>query len=228
MARISNQVDVYLEIGKSRVFATAIDWPGWSRSGADEASALQALFAWGPRYAQALEAGGVAFSPPAEISDLIVVERLAGNVTTDFGAPNLSLAGDTQPVDPAELQHFQSLLQACWKTLDLAVSAAKGRTLRKGPRGGGRDLEKIVEHVYGVDEAYLRSLGGKAQPAGGDPNQALSQLRQNILSTLGAAARGEVPERGQRGGLRWTPRYFVRRLAWHELDHAWEIEARAE
>jgi hypothetical protein len=26
--------------------------------------------------------------------------------------------------------------------------------------------------------------------------------------------------------VHWTPRYFVRRMAWHELDHAWEIEAR--
>jgi hypothetical protein len=28
----------------------------------------------------------------------------------------------------------------------------------------------------------------------------------------------EVPEKG------WPPRYAARRIAWHALDHAWEIE----
>jgi hypothetical protein len=41
-----------------------------------------------------------------------------------------------------------------------------------------------------------------------------------------ASARGEIPAKGPRGGLRWTARYFVRRLSWHILDHAWEIEDR--
>jgi hypothetical protein len=26
-----------------------------------------------------------------------------------------------------------------------------------------------------------------------------------------------------RGGSRWSPRYAIRRSAWHSLDHAWEI-----
>jgi hypothetical protein len=25
----------------------------------------------------------------------------------------------------------------------------------------------------------------------------------------------------------WSPRFFVRRSAWHALDHAWEIEDRS-
>ena len=36
--------DVYLEVGSKRVFAGAVDWPGWCRSGRDEATALEALF----------------------------------------------------------------------------------------------------------------------------------------------------------------------------------------
>ena len=52
MARSSNQIDVYLEIGKKRTFAGVIDWPGWCRSGRDEGSALQALLEYGPRYAR--------------------------------------------------------------------------------------------------------------------------------------------------------------------------------
>ena len=40
MAQASNSIDVYLEIGKKRTFAGAIDWPGWCRSGRDEGAAL--------------------------------------------------------------------------------------------------------------------------------------------------------------------------------------------
>ena len=222
-------MDIYLEIGKTRTFAAAMDWPGWCRSGPDQASALQALFDCAPRYARALKTTDLPFQPPSQSSELNVVERLAGNATTDFGAPNLSLARDAEAIPPAELERFQLILQACWKTFDMAVAAATGRALQKGPRGGGRDLQKLIEHVYQVDAAYLRNLGGKPAPVDpADLSLALSQLRQDMLAALAASARGEIPERGPRGGLRWTPRYFVRRLAWHELDHAWEIEARAE
>ena len=33
----------YLEVGKKRVFACALDWPGWCRSGRDERLAIEAL-----------------------------------------------------------------------------------------------------------------------------------------------------------------------------------------
>jgi hypothetical protein len=52
-------------------------------------------------------------------------------------------------------------------------------------------------------------------------------MRQAMLKALESAARGEIPERGPRGGVRWTPRYFVRRSAWHVVDHVWEIEDRS-
>ena len=35
------------------------------------------------------------------------------------------------------------------------------------------------------------------------------------------------PKSGPRGGKIWSPRFFVRYVAWHTLDHAWEIEDRA-
>lgn len=228
MAQDDVRVDVVLEVGKTRVFAIARDWPGWCRSGPDEVAALRALLEVGSRYQKALEVSQVGFTAPQDLSNLVVVERLKGNATTDFGAPSLAWPDDGRPISQLEMDQFQKLLQACWIEFDTAIQAAAGISLQKGPRGGGRDLTKIIEHVYDVDVAYLKSLGGKPKPGDhADPGQALAQIRQEILITLIAAARGEVPERGPRGGIRWTPRYFVRRLAWHELDHAWEILSRA-
>ncbi len=50
MERNADKFDVYLEIGKKRTIAGAIEWPGWCRVGRDEDTALQALFDYGPRY----------------------------------------------------------------------------------------------------------------------------------------------------------------------------------
>ena len=53
-----------------------------------------------------------------------------------------------------------------------------------------------------------------------------SRLQQAIREAISLVANNQDPERGPRGGIRWTPRQFVRRVAWHTLDHAWEIEDR--
>lgn len=227
MSKNADEIDVYLEIGDKKTFAGAIRWPGWCRSGRDEESALQALLAYGLRYAQVLEETQLGFRAPSDSSTFNVVERLEGSGTTDFGAPAAAPADDARAVDEAQLRRFHTLLQACWQAFDASVRAAEGKELRKGPRGGGRDLQGIVQHVLGADAAYLRSIGWKVQKGQeDDPAQELNQRRQAILDGLAAAARGELPERGPRGGVRWKPRYFVRRVAWHVLDHAWEIEDR--
>ena len=223
-----NAIKVAVETGSSKTFATALDWPGWSRSGRDEASALQSLFDYGTRYARVLESTSLGFSVPQHSADLTVIERVTGNATTDFGAPNVALAGDHEPVTPAGLRAWQVILTACWASFDEAVQRASGRELSKGPRGGGRDLDKIVRHVQEVDASYLSSLGGKWKQAHtNDSSRVLWAMREVILAALEEAVRGDIPATGPRGGTRWTPRYFVRRLAWHELDHTWEIEDRA-
>ena len=224
---MKNQIDVYLEIGKKKTFAGAVVWPGWSRSGRDEESALQALVAYGPRYGRVLSEAGIDFRAPADMAAFTVVERLEGNATTDFGAPGLAPSSDARPVGDEELGRFQELLRACWQAFDAATSAAAGKELRKGPRGGGRELEGIVQHVLGAEAGYVRQLGWKFKQAkGADLDEEIGRRREAVLEGLAAAAAGELPARGPRGGLRWTPRYFVRRAAWHVLDHVWEIEDR--
>lgn len=223
----AKSIKVYLEIGKKRTFAGALDWPGWCRSGRDEESALQALVDYGSRYGQILRTNEFGFKAPADTSAFSIVERLEGNATTDFGAPDLAPSADAKQVSETELQRFAAILKACWKAFDTAVKSAKDKELRKGPRGGGREVEGIIQHVLGSDGSYLSSLGWKIkQDDTEDLSQDLKRTRKEILEALTAAAHGEIAVRGPRGGIRWKPRYFIRRLTWHVVDHAWEIEDR--
>ena len=227
MTPSSNTIAVYLEIGSKRTFAGAIDWPGWCRAGRDEDAALQALIEDAPRYAHVLRHTQLSFQPPTATSALAVGERLKGNTTTDFGAPDAAPSSDAKPVDDVELQRLQTLLAACWQAFDDAVSAATGKTLRVGPRGGGRDLDGIVRHVLEAQQGYLARLGRKRpKEEAQDLSAELDSIRQAVAQTLAAAARGESPTRGPRGGAIWAPRYFVRRAAWHVLDHVREMEDR--
>lgn len=220
-------IEVYCEIGKKRTFACATNWPGWSRSGGDEGSALYSLFKYGPRYAQVLRAAQIDFQLPTGSSGFVVTERLEGNTSTDFGAPDIISAFDRRPVDEAELERVRLLLRAYWQAFDTAVQQATGKELRKGPRGGGRDLEKIVEHVLGGDSGYLSRINWKFKQSSEETlHEGLVRCRRAILEALDTAVHEGLPERGKRGGVIWPPRYFVRRSAWHLLDHLWEIEDR--
>jgi hypothetical protein len=130
---------------------------------------------------------------------------------------------DAEAVDERAHQRLIKFLEASWRAFDQAVSAAQGKELRTGARGGGRTLEKIVQHVLDAEGGYLRRLDYKRDK---QAEQDLKLTRKAMLEALAASVRGEVAEYGPRGGKRWTARYFVRREAWHVLDHAWEIEDR--
>lgn len=227
MAAKSETFDVYLEGGKKRTFAGALDWPGWCRRGNDEASALQALVEYGPRYARVLQGTRLGFHAPDDVSGLVVVERLQGNDATDFGAANIAPPQDAAPFGTDDLQRAQTILRAVWRAFDRAAEAATGQELSKGPRGGGRELDGIVRHLLDADSGYLSRVAQKVpKDKGPILHEALELTRKIMLEALEAGVRGEIPTHGPRGGALWTARYFVRRVAWHTLDHAWELEDR--
>jgi hypothetical protein len=221
-----NRVRIYLEAGTRRTFAGAVEWPGWCRSGRDEAAAIAALLGAAPRYARALKASRLGFVVPDDQGDFTISHRLTGTATTDFGAPDCSLPEDEGAVPEQELRRLQEILKACWRAFDAAVDSAAGRRLRKGPRGGGRDLKAIVRHTLEADAAYLSQLGRRYKLEGAAADAELKLIRRVMLDSLAEVAPHGRPPPGPRGGVRWTPRYFVRRVAWHALDHAWEIEDR--
>lgn len=220
-------IEVYVEKGQKRTFAGAIEWPGWCRSAKDEAGAVQALLDYGPRYGQVLKGTSIKFVPPGKLAELKVVERLRGGSTTDFGAPEVPPRADGAKLAAAELKRLEAILIACHRRLEAAEKSAKGKHLRTGPRGGGRDLAKMLDHVREAEKAYISALGWK-DPQVETTAKDLADVLKHAISGMQASVAGEIPAVGPRGGRRWSARYFVRRAAWHVLDHAWEIEDRIE
>ncbi|MFL5675080.1 MAG: hypothetical protein ACJ779_08740 [Chloroflexota bacterium] len=212
------KVAVTIEQSLKKSFARAIDWPGWARSGKTPELALDALRASAPRYSVVATAAGEVFEP----DEYDVVEEVPGGGGTDFGVPSAVTELDARPSDRDDANRLIRLVDAAWSTLDRVVANAPAE-LRKGPRGGGRDRDKIVGHVLDAEGAYAREMGIKL--AAPDPTDAtgIDLMRSALLDVL-----REPSDGSPLAGRKWTVRYAAARIAWHALDHAWEIEDRSE
>ncbi len=213
-------VAVALEIGSKRAFASALDWPGWSRGGKTPELALEALEVYASRYEPVARAAAVSIPKRLEFE---VVERQKGDASTDYGVPGSPAQVESKPLTPAQLDRMCALVEACWEYLD-AVAKKAPAELRKGPRGGGRDRDKMLDHVLGAEsEAYAPRLGLKLPHPAIDDRKTIIANRRAILDALRGGADGKpLRERG------WPVRYAARRIAWHVTDHAWEMEDRSE
>ena len=220
------QVPVYIETGKRYVFATAIDHPGWSRRGSDEASALQALCESGPRYERALRSVRK-IALPRSIEGFEIAERFEGDSSTDFGVPSKPASADAKTLNAKDLKTWLAVLEACWQAFGDSASSHAKSTLRTGPRGGGRDVDRMWAHVVEGQYAYLRQVGGRFDSKAKDRERLWTLLQEEFVASIRARIKGDLPAIGPKGGARWSPRYAIRRSAWHALDHAWEIEDRA-
>jgi len=215
--KLSGPTRVVVESGRRRVFASALDWPGWTRSAPDEEGALGALAAYAPRYHPVAAGAGVAF-PARAATAFVVVERVAGSATTDFGAPGAIAEDEHADLTFSEAARRAELVRASWHVLDAVVAGAPAM-LRKGPRGGGRDRDAIVDHVLDAEVAYARKVGLRLRKPDARDAGAVTAFRDEIDAALRAARSGaSVVPNG------WPARYAARRIAWHILDHAWEIQ----
>ena len=207
-ARPAARVDVVLEAGARWVFASALDWPGWCRRGVGEEGAIEALLGHRDRYGDLLAAAGL--EPPAGAP--VVVERVAGGSTTDFGAPSAVAAAEAALVGGEAGARLAAVLDACWAGLDQVVATAPAQ-LRLGPRGGGRDRDEVARHVQEAERSYARKIGVRLPP-----HTPWAEQRAALLAAIRAGGPDDPA---------WPLRYLVRRTAWHVTDHAWEIVDRS-
>jgi hypothetical protein len=213
---MTEPIRVVLEIASKKSFASAIDWPGWSRPAKTPEASLQALADNASRYAVVVERAGLS---PIDVMDpaFDVIETVPGTATTEFGAPDVPVAHESGPMSEAECERHIALLRTAWDVFDETAQRVS-EELQKGPRGGGRNRSKIVEHVFESERAYVRNLGVKTAKGVMFTPEGLATHRDAVLYAI-----REHNERGE-PTRKWPLRYFIRRATWHVLDHAWEME----
>ncbi|MGB3329737.1 MAG: hypothetical protein WBA46_12330, partial [Thermomicrobiales bacterium] len=148
---MGNTMPVLMEVGPrgKRVVAIARDWPGLERGDKTEDAALERLHTYLPRYARIADLAGLAGEYAAD-ADLAVVARYPGVGGTDFWGISFQYLSDhdREPLSAEALERELALMRAAWRCFD-EVRARVSPELRKGPRGGGRDRDQIVSHVFG-------------------------------------------------------------------------------
>jgi hypothetical protein len=220
---VARSIAVTIEEAPKKAFATAVDWAGWSRSGKTEELALEALVAAAPRYAIVAKQAGQAFPPKANDPDAFdVVERTGAGSGTEFGVPSSITDLDRRRVTAKEAARLADIVEAAWTVFDRVATSAPAE-LRKGPRGGGRDRDKMIGHVIESDWCYAREIGIREKQPDPTDHAAVVALRRAVVEVLRQPSDGSpLADR------KWPPRYAARRIAWHALDHAWEMEDRTE
>jgi hypothetical protein len=219
---MTKPIAVTIEHSPKKTFASAADWPGWSRSGKTEAQAIEALASYAERYAAIADAEHLRFAAHPGLDDFEVVERHEGSAGTAYGVPSHPTEHDARPTDADEAARLAGLVRAAWELFDRTAAAAP-EELRKGPRGGGRNTSRVVDHVMAADRAYAGQIGIKVAEFAPDDRPAIDTMRSEMLDVLRVARDGEPL-----AGRRWPARYAAHRIAWHALDHAWEIEDRTD
>jgi hypothetical protein len=216
---MAGDMRVMLEIGPKgkKVAAVAPDWPGLERGAKTGEAAIERVLAYLPRYATVAELAGMG-AAFAAITAVDVVERYPGTGSTDFWGISFAFSDiDRQAMASEELDRELTLMRACWAFFD-DVRARVSAEMQPGPRGGGRDRDRIVRHVVGTEQDWAKKLG-MATPPGAPPTDAgLTAHRDAYCQAIRAHhAQGKLART-------WPLRYLIRHTAYHTLDHAWEME----
>lgn len=215
---------VVIEIGPKgkKVAAVAPDWPGLERGGKTEDAAIERLLSYLPRYAPVAKLAGMQRDFDDAATTVEVVERYPGTGSTDFWGISFAFSDiDRERVSAAELDRELELMRASWAFFD-GVRSRVSAELRKGPRGGGRDRDRVVRHTIGVEQDWASGLGlPKLTPEG--PRLAAEEIAVHRDAYCDAIR--AYHHAGKTAG-KWPLRYLIRHTAYHTLDHAWEMDDR--
>jgi len=122
-------------------------------------------------------------------------------------------------MNDTELERKIELLRACWGIFD-AVAARVSAEMQKGPRGGGRDRDKIIRHtIRNESEEFAKQVGLRIPEEGALTPKGLRDYREAYVAAMRTYNAGE----GKRMRS-WNLPFLIRHSAFHTMDHAWEME----
>jgi hypothetical protein len=205
---------------EKRSVAFSIDWPGWSRGARTAELALETLEAYRERYRPVVSLAGMERDFDAA-GPLEIVEDRVGTGSTDFWGISFSPSTAEQgQMDERALERGITLLRACWAFFD-GVAARVSPEMRKGPRGGGRDRDRIIRHTIRTEsEDFAKQVGIRVPEGAALTPAALHQHRETYVAAMRAYNDDKVTRRMRS----WTLAFLIRHSAYHTLDHTWEME----
>jgi hypothetical protein len=216
---VADPLRMTLETGPKgkKVVAVAPDWPGLARGATTEEAAIERLRSYVPRYAPVAKLAGMeatfAIRPVVD-----VVERYPGTGSTDFWGISFGFSSiDQQAISGEALERQLTLMRACWAFFD-AVRSRVSAELQKGPRGGGRDRDGIVRHIFANERDWAKGLGVHSSDDAMLTGEGLAAHRDAYCHAI-----RDYHAQGKTAG-KWPLRYLIRHTAFHTLDHAWEME----
>jgi len=216
---VTNHIRVTLEIGPKgkKVVAVAPDWPGLERGATTGEAAIERLLSYVPRYATVTKLAGMeaAFGT---ISAVDVGERYPGTGSTDcWGISYAFSSSDLRAMSSEALERELALMRACWVFFD-DVRSRVSAELQRGPRGGGRDRDRIVRHTLAAERDWEKKLGLLTPQDAWLTAEGLNAHREAYCSAIQALhSQGKMART-------WPIRYLIRHTAYHTLDQAWEME----
>jgi hypothetical protein len=216
---VANHLRATLEVGPKgkRMVAVAIDWPGLERGAKTEAAAIDRLRSYLPRYEPVARLAGMeaAFAASPVVD---VVEHYPGIGGTDFWGISFAFSSiDHQVMSGEALERELTLMRACWTFFD-AVRARVSAEMQRGPRGGGRDRDRIVHHIFANEQDWAKGLGVHTPDGAMLTGEGLKAHRDAYCHAI-----RDYHAQGKLAG-KWPLRYLIRHTAFHTLDHAWEME----
>ncbi|HLO33996.1 MAG TPA: hypothetical protein VK249_32930 [Anaerolineales bacterium] len=216
---MAHYIRVTLEIGPKgkKVVAVAPDWPGLERGATTGEAAIERLLSYVPRYATVTKLAGMeaAF---ANITVVDVVEHYPGTGSTDFWGISFAFSGiDQQAMSGEALERELTLMRACWAFFD-DVRSRVSAEMQRGPRGGGRDRDHIVRHIFANEQDWAKKLGVVTPEEAMLTNTGMNAHREAYCNAIRAFHSQSKMART------WPLRYLIRHTAFHTLDHAWEME----
>ena len=210
---------VTLEIGPKgkKVVAVAPDWPGLERGAKTGEDAIERLRSYIPRYSQVAKLAEMDAEFDA-IKRVDVVEQYSGTGSTDFWGISFAFSSiDKQGMLGDELERELTLMQACWAFFD-DVRRRVSAEMQKRPRGGGRDRDRIVRHIFANEQDWAKGLGVHTPDGAMLTGEGLKAHRDAYCHAI-----RDYHSQGKLAG-KWPLRYLIRHTAFHTLDHAWEME----
>ncbi|HEX7234696.1 MAG TPA: hypothetical protein VF243_05455, partial [Nitrosospira sp.] len=173
-----------------------------------------------PRYAYVAELADMEAEFDA-LRSVKVVEQYPGTPSTDFWGISFAFSSiDQQGMSRAELERELRLMQACWTFFD-DVRRRVSAEMQKGPRGGGRDRDRIVHHTFAAEQDWARMIGVLTPDGAMLTDEGLKAHRDAYCHAI-----QDYHSQGRLAGkmAKWPLRYLIRHTAFHTMDHAWEME----